>query len=468
MEPLMLAWASQAERAGHDLNEDYRLAMCRYVLDMAQNILSGELKLTRESHNEYRLMMEFYWLLHKIPEYLLRTNSEGCAEGVMFTGFRLAGIRELWELMGGDQSAGVQTMKRRMILQLEELEKRGCVRIDQVWHIPTQLQVQAQTDRVIINLDTQLATTFSDMIKQAKFVIANIKRAEAWRQKVQSKGQGGEEEHKKREERCSSVESTEIVGAKAAEKGKAKATKRPTKRVKEEVGEERPRLAKREVAVAHPDYMTATPELRQKNKQKEGTYRLDYESHKGVAPPRNRWLVRRSRGGAFSPKGLLWVRIPPVVEVCRRVLGTETGKSEAYEIYVPLPGDKVFRLNSMKDMWDQCYALGARGMFLDERDVGGDIIRQWHKEPNTQVKDTEEALLLLDKWAQEHPSDAVDEYGPAVASPTTGSGAAESTQTVVRTTRTSQERTVRVTPLSTLSRNRVPLGRHRGGTGVRV
>jgi hypothetical protein len=166
----MLAWASKAERSGHDLNEDYRLAMCRYVLDMAQNILLGELKLTRESHDKYRLLMEFYKLLHKIPEYLLMTNLEGCADGVMFTGFKLAGIRELWELMGGDQSAGVQTMKRRMILQLGELEKRGCVCIDQVWHIFTQLQVKAQTDGVIVNLDTQLATTSPDMIKQAKFI----------------------------------------------------------------------------------------------------------------------------------------------------------------------------------------------------------------------------------------------------------------------------------------------------------
>jgi hypothetical protein len=191
MEPLLIGWASKSERAGHDLNEDYRFAMCRYVLDMAQNILSEELKLTRESHDEYRLMMEFYWLLHKIPEYLLRTNSEGCAEGVVFTGFKLAGIRELWELMGGDQSAGVRTMKRRMILQLGELEKRGCIRIDQVWHIPTQLQVQAQTDRVITNLDTQLATPFPNMIKQAKFINAKIQRAESRRQKLQSKDQGG-------------------------------------------------------------------------------------------------------------------------------------------------------------------------------------------------------------------------------------------------------------------------------------
>jgi hypothetical protein len=200
----------------------------------------------------------------------------------MFTGFKLAGIRELWELMEGDQSAGVQTMKRRMILRLGELEKRGCVRIDQVWHIPAQLQVQAQTDRGITNLDAQLATTSPDMVKQAKFINAKIHRAESWRQKMQSKDQGGEEEHKKREERSPSVESTEVVGARVGEKGKAKATERPSKRAKEAAGEEKPRLAKREVAAAHPDYMTVTPELWQKNEQKEGTYRYDYESWKGV------------------------------------------------------------------------------------------------------------------------------------------------------------------------------------------
>jgi hypothetical protein len=198
--------------------------------------------------------------------------------------------------------------------------------------------------------------------------------------------------------------------------------------------------------VAQLDYMTVTPELWQKNKQKEGTYRYDYKSWKDVQPPRNPWLVRGSRGGAFSPKGVLWVRIPPVVEVCRRVSGTETRKSEAYEIYVPLPGDKVFRLNNMKGLWDLCYAVGTRGMFLDEGDVGGDLVRQWHKQPKTEVKDTAEALTLLDKWAREHPSDAMDDYGPAVASPTTGAGAAESSQATARTIETGQERPVRVTP----------------------
>jgi hypothetical protein len=59
-------------------------------------------------------------------------------------------------------------------------------------------------------------------------------------------------------------------------------------------------------------------------------------------------------------------------------------------------------------------------------------------------------IVTLDKWAQEHPSDAVDEYGPAVASPTTASGAAGSTQTVARTAGTGQERTVRVTPAAYL------------------
>jgi hypothetical protein len=43
-----------------------------------------------QNHDEYRLLVEFYWLLHKIPEYLLLTIAESCAEGVKFTGFKIA------------------------------------------------------------------------------------------------------------------------------------------------------------------------------------------------------------------------------------------------------------------------------------------------------------------------------------------------------------------------------------------
>jgi hypothetical protein len=64
------------------------------------------------------------------------------------------------------------------------------------------------------------------------------------------------------------------------------------------------------------------------------------------------------------------------VKVCRRISGTKLRNFKAYEIYVPLPSDKVFRLNNMKGMWDLCYVVGTRGMFLDEGDVGGNIIRQ--------------------------------------------------------------------------------------------
>jgi hypothetical protein len=76
--------------------------------------------------------VEFCWLLHKILEYLFRTNAEGCAEQIKFMGPRIAGIRELLELMGGIQSAGMQTLLRRMAIQLGELERAGCVRLDQV------------------------------------------------------------------------------------------------------------------------------------------------------------------------------------------------------------------------------------------------------------------------------------------------------------------------------------------------
>jgi hypothetical protein len=49
-------------------------------------------------------------------------------------------------------------------------------------------------------------------------------------------------------------------------------------------------------------------------------------------------------------------------------------------------------------------------------------------------------LTLLDKWAQEHPSDAVDKYGPgAPASPTTDAGATESSRAFARTAEAEQE-----------------------------
>jgi hypothetical protein len=81
---------------------------------------------------EHRLLVEFYWMLHKFPKYLVQTNCMGCCEGLDHMGERQAGLQELWDIIAKTNSADVQTLQRRMMLQLGELERGGCIRLDQV------------------------------------------------------------------------------------------------------------------------------------------------------------------------------------------------------------------------------------------------------------------------------------------------------------------------------------------------
>jgi hypothetical protein len=91
MECLLLNFYIQTDRDAYDLSEDYWLAVCRYMsFELVENILKGNLKLTHPNHDVYRLLVESYWLLHKILKYLLWTNAEGCAEGVKFMGYKTA------------------------------------------------------------------------------------------------------------------------------------------------------------------------------------------------------------------------------------------------------------------------------------------------------------------------------------------------------------------------------------------
>jgi hypothetical protein len=48
-------------------------------------------------------------MLHKIPEYLVRTDREDSCDKLTFLGERKAGLQELWNELG-ENSAGVQTM----------------------------------------------------------------------------------------------------------------------------------------------------------------------------------------------------------------------------------------------------------------------------------------------------------------------------------------------------------------------
>jgi hypothetical protein len=45
--------------------------------------------------------------------------------------------QELWDIIAKTNPAGVQTLQRRMMLQLGELERGGCIRLDQMWSGPT-------------------------------------------------------------------------------------------------------------------------------------------------------------------------------------------------------------------------------------------------------------------------------------------------------------------------------------------
>jgi hypothetical protein len=112
----------------------------------------------------------------------------------------------------------------------------------------------------------------------------------------------------------------------------------------------------------------------------------------------------------------MWVRILPVAEVCRKV----TGKSQAYEIYVPLPpdGDKgtILQLNSMTWLEDLCYNIGDMAMFMPEADLQGvDIVKKWHDDPKSRVTDLKEALerpqAYVDSRGDVQPN--VDVYGAA-------------------------------------------------------
>jgi hypothetical protein len=111
------------------LQMEYRMTIMRYVLAMTGSIMFETCPLTAQSHLEYRLLVEFYWMLHKIPEYLVQTDREDCCNKLRFLKERKAGLQELWNGLG-ENFAGVQTMQRRMMLQLGFLEREVCIRLD--------------------------------------------------------------------------------------------------------------------------------------------------------------------------------------------------------------------------------------------------------------------------------------------------------------------------------------------------
>jgi hypothetical protein len=193
-------------------------------------------------------------MLHRFLEYLLRTNSEGCTEKVSFMGPQLAGLKELWELMGGFNFAGTQTLLRCMAIQLEELERLGCVRMDHVWDIPMVKAQQSAMDMAITKFRRDLRVTSGEWTEKAKRLHVQVLKA-----------QNLEFYHKPhaRKERFPSAESTELVEVAPGEKGK------------QVVGKREPKRAKAEEVETPPEFMEVDPRAWQENKQREGTYRYN-------------------------------------------------------------------------------------------------------------------------------------------------------------------------------------------------
>jgi hypothetical protein len=172
--------------------------------------------------------------------------------------------------------------------------------------------------------------------------------------------------------------------------------------------------AKLTLELPKPEYMLVFPEEWEMRKNMDGTYRCNHQ--KWREEQRDPWSVRGSKIEGLRVSGTMWLRIPSVVQVCRK----GTGKSQAYEMYVTLPpdGDKgtILQLNSVSKLKDLCYNIGDMAMFMPEADLQGvDIVKKWHDDPKSRVTDMEEAGQRLAAYAElrgeKQPN--VDVYGPA-------------------------------------------------------
>jgi hypothetical protein len=83
--PVTEGWTAEARRT-HKYCVEYRLSILCYVAAMAKSIMAGTCLLDEQSSMEHCLLVEFYWMLHKILEYLVQTNCMDCCEGLDYMG----------------------------------------------------------------------------------------------------------------------------------------------------------------------------------------------------------------------------------------------------------------------------------------------------------------------------------------------------------------------------------------------
>jgi hypothetical protein len=190
----------------------------------------------------------------------------------------------------------------------------------------------------------------------------------------------------------------------------------PREKGKQVVGKRESKRAKAEEVDTPPDLIEVSPKGLQDNKQREGMYRYNYSAWKDVKPPHNPWLVRGNRAGLYMKQGPLWVRVPPVVETCRKVYGgrATSAKIQAFELYVPLPGGRVHKCPSMKAMWGLCYSVVTSAMFATASAAERiDLARLWQNRAKARVADSKAAIALLDRASQDAETPPVDIFGTA-------------------------------------------------------
>jgi hypothetical protein len=326
-------------------------------------------------------------MLHNIPEYLSQTNCMNCCEGMDYMGERQACLQELWDIIAKTNPAGVQTLQRRMMLQPRALERGGCIRLDQVWSAPTNeklAKVYLVANQMMLDV---LEGPNKKFQKRAQAIQAEL-QAVLWdlAKPGTQTGRG-----RARRERSPSVE---MVESDVKATGKTVAESRQTKRAREEKGAQK--AARRTLTPPKPDYKLVSSEEWEQAKQTEGTYRYDHKEWR--KDERDPWSIRGNRAGTLQKCATLYVRIPSVVQVCRKV----SGKSPAFEIYVPLPPAKtpgkgnIIMLNSLKGLEDLCYSVGDLAMFMPEADLEGvDLVKKWHDDTKSRVTDLDEATARL-------------------------------------------------------------------------
>jgi hypothetical protein len=165
-----------------------------------------------------------------------------------------------------------------------------------------------------------------------------------------------------------------------------------------------------------PDYKLVSPVKWEQAKQTGATYR--YNHKEWCKDEKDPWSIRGNRAGTLQTRATLYVRIPSVVQVCRKV----SGKSLAFEVHVSHPPAKtpgtgtIIMLNDPKGLEDLCYSMGDLAIFLPEADLEGvDIVKKWHDDTKSRVTDLDEATARLAQYVEDRGDKEVDVdmYRPA-------------------------------------------------------